>query len=154
MKEMLLLLLMVFFLYFAVVFSYTKEVLDLHTLRNRWAEIKYRMQRVDQQKKLAILVADAENARMVNNSAPYMIWEAIIRSTYAGTIESSCALHQVRKAKKMLEQAIKADPCAMAGSAYTNLGSLYYQVPGWPVSFGDYEQAKAMLLEVLSYDPE
>jgi tetratricopeptide (TPR) repeat protein len=42
----------------------------------------------------------------------------------------------------------------MNGSAYTSLGSLYYQVPGWPIGFGDEKQAKAMLLKGLSYNPE
>ena len=40
------------------------------------------------------------------------------------------ALSLVKDAKKALEQALEIDPRALDGSAYTSLGSLYYQVPG------------------------
>ena len=92
--------------------------------------------------------------RSANTSAPYLIWEAIIRSTYAGAKGGLGALDEVKQAKKLLEQAIKMDPTAMHGSAYTSLGSLYYQVPGWPIGFGDDKKAKDMLLKGLSYNPD
>ena len=39
----------------------------------------------------------------------------------------------MKEAKARLEIAIQAGSAALDGSAYTSLGSLYYQVPGWPV---------------------
>ena len=86
--------------------------------------------------------------------ASYLIWEGIIRSTYAGAKGGLGALDQVKQAKQLFEQAIALAPDAMAGSAYTSLGSLYYQVPGWPLGFGDDKKAKTMLLKGLSYNPE
>ena len=46
------------------------------------------------------------------------------------------------------------DPQALAGSAYTSLGSLYYQVPGWPIGFGDDEKAEKMLTQALAINPD
>lgn len=134
--------------------SYADEAADIHELQTRWAEIKYQTPAGEQEKAFTTLVADAEQLHAANSGAPYLIWEAIIRSTYAGAKGGLGALDQVKQAKKLLEQAIKTDPTAMNGSAYTSLGSLYYQVPGWPVGFGDDEKAKKMLLKGLSYNPD
>ncbi len=35
-----------------------------------------------------------------------------------------------------------------------SLGSLYYQVPGWPISFGDSEKAEEMLQKGLETNPD
>lgn len=134
--------------------GYADEAADIQTLQTRWAEIKYQTPEADQEKAFVALVAEAKKLRAANTSAPYLIWEAIIRSTYAGAKGGLGALDEVKQAKKLLEQAIKLDPAAMNGSAYTSLGSLYYQVPGWPVGFGDDKKAKEMLLKGLSYNPD
>lgn len=42
----------------------------------------------------------------------------------------------------------------MQGSAYTSLGSLYYQVPGWPLSFGDDDRAEQLLKKALTMNPD
>lgn len=134
--------------------GYADEAADIQKLQTRWAEIKYQTPEAEQEKAFVTLVAEAEQLRAVNTRAPYLIWEAIIRSTYAGAKGGLGALDQVKQAKKLLEQAIKIDPTAMNGSAYTSLGSLYYQVPGWPVGFGDDKKAKELLLKGLSYNPD
>jgi Tfp pilus assembly protein PilF len=46
------------------------------------------------------------------------------------------------------------DSRALQGSAYTSLGSLYYQVPGWPIGFGDDKRAGTMLLKALEINPD
>lgn len=134
--------------------GYADETADIQMLQTRWAEIKYQTPEADQEKAFVALVAQAEQLRTANTQAPYLIWEAIIRSTYAGAKGGLGALDQVKQAKTLLEQAIKLDPAALNGSAYTSLGSLYYQVPGWPVGFGDDKKAKEMLEKGLSYNPD
>jgi hypothetical protein len=47
----------------------------------------------------------------------------------------------VKQARKDFEAAIALDKTALAGSAYTSLGSLYYQVPSWPPGFGSNKKA-------------
>lgn len=154
MKKNLLQLIALFVISCFAVASYADDITDIQTLQTRWADIKYQTPEADQEKAFVSLVAEAEQLRKANNTAPYLIWEAIIRSTYAGAKGGLGALDEVKKAKKLLEQAIKLDPTAMNGSAYTSLGSLYYQVPGWPVGFGDDKKAKDMLLKGLSYNPD
>jgi predicted Zn-dependent peptidase len=43
---------------------------------------------------------------------------------------------------------------ALSGSAYTSLGSLYYQVPGWPLGFGDDAKARELLDTALALNPD
>ena len=82
-----------------------------------------------------------------------LIWSAIVKSTWAGAKGGLGALGLVKEAKAKLEIAIKQDPKALEGSAYTSLGSLYYQVPGWPVGFGDDEKAEKLLKQALAINP-
>ena len=60
----------------------------------------------------------------------------------------------MKNAKKTLEQALAIDPQALNGSAYTSLGSLYYQVPGWPIGFGDDKKALENLRRGLAINPD
>src|SRR5690606_28730610 len=82
------------------------------------------------------------------------IWEGIILSTDAGIVKGMSALGKVKKAKELFETALKIDPKALDGSAYTSLGSLYYQVPGWPVAFGDDDEAEKYLKQALQINPD
>lgn len=135
--------------------SQADDTKGIEYLQARWAEIKYQIPDSEQEKAFTLLVAEAKQMRELNpTEAPYLIWEGIIRSTYAGAKGGLGALDQVKQAKKLFEQAIALAPESMMGSAYTSLGSLYYQVPGWPVGFGDEEKAKAMLVKGLSYNPD
>ena len=128
---------------------------ELITVRADWAKIKYKMpedQRVDALKDLA------ERAHAISqvhpDTAEPMIWEAIVLSTLAGEDSGLGALSQVKQAKKLLEQAEKIDPNSLNGSIYTSLGSLYYQVPGWPLGFGDDDKADEYLKKALAMNPD
>jgi tetratricopeptide (TPR) repeat protein len=154
MKNMMMKLITLITLSLLALASYADETMDLDKLQTRWAEIKYQLSEAEQEKAFATLVAEAEQLTATHKTAPFLIWEGIIRSTYAGAKGGLGALDQVKQAKKLFERAIKLDPAAMNGSAYTSLGSLYYQVPGWPVGFGDDDKAKEMLLKGLSYNPD
>lgn len=149
-------LLFIFALLFsASVTTWADEGQDIQQLQSRWADIKYQLPEAEREKAFATLAADAEKLRTANADKPaYLIWEGIIRSTYAGAKGGLGALEQVKQAKKLFEQSIRIAPEALAGSAYTSLGSLYYQVPGWPVGFGDDKKAGEMLLKGLSYNPD
>ena len=135
-------------------FAMADETSDLHGLQTRWAEIKYNTAVAEKEKAFLTLIGDAEKLSAAHQSAPFLIWEGIIRSTYAGVKGGLGALDQVKHAKKLFEQSIALQPDALNGAAYTSLGSLYYQVPGWPVGFGDDKKANEMLLKGLSYNPD
>lgn len=124
-------------------------------LQSEWARIKYQVPDKDDQ--LAAIRALEERAATVTRANPARpepkIWEGIILSTDAGIVKGMSALGKVEKAKELLEASLKQDPGALEGSAHTSLGSLYYQVPGWPVAFGDDEKAEAHLKHALQLNP-
>lgn len=125
-------------------------------LQNAWADIKYGGAAKD--RKLADLQAlEAEAAALAAANparAEPMIWDAIILSTEAGVIKGVSALPKVKKAKALLEAALRIDAAALDGSAHTSLGSLYYQVPGWPIGFGDSKKAEQHLQAALVINPD
>ncbi|MBZ9540148.1 tetratricopeptide repeat protein [Modicisalibacter tunisiensis] len=126
----------------------------VHELQSRWARIQYRTpenKRVDgfdQLYQRAETLIDQHP-----EAAELYIWAGIIRSSEAGAKGGLGALSLVKEARKDLEKALSLDGSALDGSAYTSLGVLYYQVPGWPIGFGDDDKARAMLQKGLSLDP-
>jgi tetratricopeptide (TPR) repeat protein len=124
-------------------------------LQNDWAVIKYRERNEDMQlsqmKKLASTAAAVE-AQYPTYAEP-KIWHAIILSTVAGMDGGLGALDLAKQAKALLEQAIRINPNALEGSAYTSLGTLYYKAPMWPIAFGDNGKARAYLEQARAINP-
>lgn len=136
--------------------SVTDPVMEqIKPLQDEWARIKYQVP--DKEAQLAAIQKLETQAAQVTASNPNRaepkIWEAIILSTDAGITKGMSALPKVERAKTLLETAEKIDPNALNGSAQTSLGSLYYQVPGWPVGFGDDKKAEAHLKMGLQANP-
>jgi tetratricopeptide (TPR) repeat protein len=128
---------------------------QLHQLQTRWAEINYQTPEKQREQAFAKLVVQADAALASEpEAAELLIWRGIILSTQAGAKGGLGALGLVKQAKASLEQALAIDPQALAGSAYTSLGSLYYQVPGWPIGFGDDAQAEKLLEQALAINPD
>ena len=82
-----------------------------------------------------------------------LVWQGIVLSTQAGVEGGLGALGLAKRARAALEAALKIDPSALEGSAYTSLGTLYYKVPGFPLGFGDHKKAKQMLEAALKINP-
>jgi len=126
-------------------------------LEKKWGHIKYQLPEKSQQQRDAIgqLVEMAQiiSSEYPNRAEP-KIWQGIIVATDAGIGKWFSALGKVKQAKSFFEAAIEIDPEALSGAAYTSLGSLYYQVPGWPVGFGDSEKAEEYLQKGLKVDPD
>ncbi|CAE6930962.1 tetratricopeptide repeat protein [Pseudomonas khazarica] len=128
---------------------------QLHQLQTRWAEINYQLPEKQREEAFGKLVTQADAALAGEPKAPeLLIWRGIILSTQAGAKGGLGALSLVKQAKSSLEQALAIDPQALAGSAYTSLGSLYYQVPGWPIGFGDDDEAEKLLKQALAINPD
>lgn len=125
-------------------------------LQAGWAHVKYEIKGSDAQ--LPAMEALVSDARAVTAAYPGkaepLIWEAIILSSEAGIKGGMGALSLVKEAKAKLETAEKIDPTALDGSVNTSLGSLYYQVPGWPIGFGSDKQAKAYLEKAVAQNPD
>lgn len=119
---------------------------EVSNLQQKWEQIRYKTPSSAQEAQYEQLANEAQKSVAANpGSADVLIWYAIIESTYAGAKGGLGALSHVKSAKKSLEQAIAINPDALSGSAYTSLGSLYYQVPGWPIGFGDDKKALELL---------
>lgn len=126
----------------------------VHELQSRWAQIQYktpenrRVDGFDQLYQRAQALIDAHP-----DAAELYIWAGIIRSSEAGAKGGLGALSLVKEARNDLEKALSLDSNALEGSAYTSLGALYYQVPGWPIGFGDDDKARVMLQKGLTLNP-
>ncbi|MEH6686727.1 MAG: tetratricopeptide repeat protein [Halopseudomonas sabulinigri] len=137
------------------VFSLTSQAADIAPLQQRWAEIQYQLPANQKPAAFKALAAEAEQVTQSEpDSAPALIWHGIILSSWAGAEGGLGALGKVKQAKAELEKALAIDPEALNGSAYTSLGALYYQVPGWPIGFGDDDQAEALLKRALELNPD
>ena len=135
-------------------FAIADAAADVQHLQKRWAEIKYQLPEKDQKKAFEQLIQEAEAANQANpDSAEVLTWLGIVHATYAGVRGGLGALGEAKKAKQDFEQVIQTDPDVLDGSAYTSLGSLYYQVPAWPVGFGSSKKAKEYLLKGLEINP-
>jgi len=128
---------------------------EVQALQREWENIKYSRPAAEQEKAFEVLTHTAGELRARHpERAELHIWYGIIAASYAGARGGIGALSSVKEAKKALEQAIAIDGGALEGSAYTSLGSLYYQVPGWPIGFGDDGKAREMLMKGLSLNPQ
>jgi tetratricopeptide (TPR) repeat protein len=124
-------------------------------IQDRWAEIKYRLPEKEQADQYHVLAQEARKLAESNPNAPEpLVWEGIVLSTEAGAKGGIGALSLAKEARKRLEEALKLNDKALAGSAYTSLATLYAQVPGWPVGFGDKERAEKYFKASLAINPE
>lgn len=124
-------------------------------IQDRWAEIKYRVPEKEQADQLHALAAEARKLAESNPNAPEpLIWEGIVLSTEAGAKGGIGALSLAKEAKQRLEESLKLGDKALNGSAYTSLATLYAQVPGWPIGFGDKERAEKFFKASLAINPE
>ncbi|QTR54167.1 MULTISPECIES: tetratricopeptide repeat protein [Thiothrix] len=128
---------------------------DVAELQQEWARIKYQLSGKDAKlQAIHALEETAAQAVAANpNSAELLIWQGIILATDAGIVKGMSALGNVKQAKALFEKSLQLNPTALDGSAQASLGSLYYQVPGWPVAFGDDTKAEEHLKAALKINP-
>lgn len=128
----------------------------LLNVQHQWAQCQYGSENDDI--KESCLEALVDSTQTLSTQSPQntelKVWLAINKSTLAGAKGGLGALSLVKESKVLLEQAIKENPTVLDGSAYTSLGSLYYQVPGWPLAFGDDDTAEKWLKQALSINPD
>ena len=128
---------------------------ELLAIQQAWAKINYetpvgdaRNEAFDELEKRAEAFTRKHPGR-----AEALIWEGIIESSYAGAKGGLGALSLAKEARDNLEAALKLDPNALDGSAYTSLGTLYYKVPGFPLGFGNHDKAGQLLQQALKLNP-
>lgn len=149
MKTLLLLSLMI-----VIGFTSAASAADYQKLQSDWAIVNYQTTKDRQSEAFEALAADAEKLVAENPDSPEIrIWYGIILSSWAGVDGGLGALSRVKEARRQLETALDLDPMALQGSAYTSLGALYYQVPSWPVAFGNKKEAEKLLRQALEINP-
>lgn len=124
-------------------------------IQHEWARIHYQLPKDQQDAAFVKLEAQADALEKAHaDRAEPKIWKAIVLSTHAGVSGGLGALSKVKAARDLLLAAEQIDAHALNGSVYTSLGSLYYQVPGWPIGFGNDDKAEALLKKALAINPD
>ncbi|WP_226648281.1 tetratricopeptide repeat protein [Microbulbifer variabilis] len=121
-------------------------------LQKAWAQIKYQTPEQEQEDAFEVLAQQAKTYTSHDpQNASLWVWRGIIDASYAGAKGGLGALSLAKAAKADLEHAIAIDGSVLDGAAFTSLGSLYYQVPGWPLGFGDDKKADEYLRKGLQF---
>ncbi len=127
----------------------------LQSIESEWAAIYYQMPKAQQGNAYRQLLSKTTTLEKEHpNAVEPIIWEAVIKATYADHQSAMSALSLVNEAKELLQKAININPQAMDGSAYVTLGTLYYMTPKWPIAFGDDDKAKTLLEAALKINPK
>jgi tetratricopeptide (TPR) repeat protein len=135
-------------------FAWAAPSEEVQRLQTEWAQAMYQDSGKAKETHLGKLAEQSRSLVAQNpKDADALIWQGIVLGSYAGNVGGLGALSLVKEAKVSLESAIALNPKALDGSAYTSLGSLYYQVPGWPLGFGDDKKAEEFLKLGLSVNP-
>ena len=128
---------------------------SLKNIETEWASIYYSTPKSKQEAAYIQLLGKTTNlVRQYPNAAEPIFWQAVVKATYADHQDAFSALNAIQEARDLLIKALKIDPKTMSGSAYVTLGTLYYMVPKWPISFGDDDAAKQMLETALKINPD
>ena len=128
----------------------------IDSLARDWAHVNYEVTDKTAQASGAAQVASEADvlARQNPGRAEPLVWEAIAKATEAGAKGGLGGLALAKESKALLEKAEKINPAALGdGSVYTSLGSLYAQVPGFPLGFGDSDKARSYLRKALAVNP-
>ena len=123
-------------------------------LQRSWDHINYEVPQGTRLAEMARLntQADAVVAASPGRAEP-LIWSAIITASEAGLRGGLGGLGLAREARTLLERAEAINPRALNGAALTSLGSLYAQVPGAPIGFGNRSRARSYLQRALAIAP-
>jgi tetratricopeptide (TPR) repeat protein len=128
---------------------------ELLSLQHQWAKTNYELSDNEQETAFDQLSKTAKHlTEQYSERAEFWVWQGIIQSSYAGAKGGLGALSLAKAAKKSFEQAMQIDPTVLDGSVYTSLGTLYHKVPGWPLGFGDDDEARELLSKAIKINPQ
>jgi tetratricopeptide (TPR) repeat protein len=121
---------------------------------HQWAKANYETPDSNKGAAFDTVVASARQvASTYPNRAEPIVWEAIALSSAAKAQGGFGALRKAREARDLLLSAEAIDPTVINGAVYTSLGSLYANVPGWPIGFGDKKKARDYLEKAITLAP-
>lgn len=125
-------------------------------LEAHWAQANYNITGKAAQAAAFDQVATEAEALAVRYpaSAEPLVWKAVAETAKAGVVGGLTGFKLVKAARTTLEAAEKIDPNAANGLGLSQLGTLYYQVPGFPVAFGDRAKAGRYIKRALRVAPD
>ena len=129
---------------------------DFDDLSRAWAHVNYEIKDPHAEAAAARDLADQAEAMAKKNPgrAEPLAWQALALLCEADARHNFSSLQLVGHAHTLLERAAAIDPNALGpGVIYANLGSLYAELPGFPVSFGDLRKARIYLDKALAANP-
>ena len=126
----------------------------VHGLQQSWDHVNFEVPQGVRTAEMARLNTQADTvvAHCPNRAEP-LVWDAIITASEAGLRGGIGALGLVRDARAELEHAERINSRALNGAVYVTLGSLYAQVPGAPLGFGNRQRARDYLQRGLATAP-
>ncbi len=125
----------------------------VQSIQKDWAYANYKAEGKDRKHAFESLTQEVDEAVAAEpDDAQVHIWAGIVYSTYAGEVSMFSAGKQIKRARSELDLAIEIDPQAMNGAAYTSLGALLFQIPGF--MGGDDALAEDMLKKGVELNAE
>ncbi len=126
----------------------------LTQLKQRWDHVQYELPKEQKVAAFDHLAGQWKALAAAHPDRPEpRVWEAITLASEAGAKGGLGALSLVKRARDLLLEAKDLAPDTRDSSLLTTLGSLYDQVPGWPIGFGDRTKAEHYLKEAIALDP-
>jgi tetratricopeptide (TPR) repeat protein len=92
----------------------------------------------------------ANLAKQYPGRAEPIVWQGQSKAAQSAEERS---LGKAKDARKILEAAVAITPNAYAIEAYSTLGSMYANIPGFPISFGDKKKARECYQKALAINP-
>jgi predicted Zn-dependent protease len=126
---------------------------DLNALEDAWAAVKYAPAPQQDRRQRAEEVERRADAYAAAHSGPEgAVWQANALCLTAEIMHGPASLGKVRQARDLLLSALEKAPGNPDLLAL--LGSIYYEVPGWPIGFGDRKKAESYLRRAVAAAPE
>lgn len=126
----------------------------LQDVEKQWAVANYELTGDPQIKAFEQLITTVDKYLDSHPKAVNLwVWSGIVKSTLAGAEGGLSALSLAKAARKDLQRSLSLDDSALNGSAYTSLGTLYHNVPGWPIGFGSDKKARQLFQKALHISP-
>jgi tetratricopeptide (TPR) repeat protein len=126
----------------------------LADIEQQWARISYQSAAMDERAAFQALSRQTDEiAQQFPGQAEPLAWRGIVLCSYAEAIGGLQALDKVIEARDLFLQAKRIDDHVMNGTVDAYLGTLYHEVPAWPIGFGDEAQAQRYFQRGLAINP-
>ena len=123
-------------------------------LETGWARANYEAKGPAATSALDAVIAEASALARANpQAAEPLVWQGVATVAKAGVAGGLAGYRLVLDARRILETAERTDARAAGGLGLSQLGILYYQVPGPPIAFGNRKLARSYLDRALGVDP-